>query len=175
MLKMSRIFVLAVCFGMVCGVSLFAESTEKEELQKRIIELKAKQSEIAVQLNEITSKYIASSKKIQSLRKDLRFGKTINNNYDKTGVDEKTADLIDRYRAAEKKYAELKKELDEHFAKSDAGVARAKKFEQDLDNLKSEKESLHTVIQERAKILQEQKKVSDELKLAEAELKDSEK
>lgn len=167
---MKNIFVLGLCLVIMAGSSVLAGLTKGEELQKRIAELTVKQSEVAIRLNDVTSEYTVSNKKIQSLRKDIRKGKVINNNYDKTGVDEETAGLIDRYRAAEKKYAELKKELDEHLAKSDAGVARAKTYEENLNSLKTQKKSFHEIIQQRAKILQEQKKITEELVAAEAAL-----
>lgn len=168
--EMKNIFVFVLCLSVVCGSFVFAESTKKEDLQKKVAEIKAKQAEVAVRLAEITSQYATSSKKVQSLRKELRKGKLINSNYDKTGVDEETADLIDRFRDAEKRYAEVKKELDEHLAKSDAGIARVKKYEDSLGLLKEEKQSLRDIIQKRAEVLQEQRKIDDELAAAEVAL-----
>ena len=167
---MKNIFVYVVCFIMISGASLLAAITEKEAA-KVVADLKVKKTEISSRLKVSTEKYIEYTQAVAKMKHTIRSGRTVIDKYNKTGVDEETVALIDRCLAAEKKYAELNKELNDRLAQSEAGKAKEKQFTDAVNKIQEFKEAQSDMIQSRAKVLHEEKIIKEDLAKAELELK----
>ena len=168
---MKNIFVLGLCFTIVAGPSVFAELTKVQELEKRVEVLTITKSEAVSGLQVLTDEFRKNISEIAKVKSDARAGRDKSNIYDKTDVDDETADLIDRCRAARDEYAKLEKELKDHFAKSEAGIAQAKRYDEALKGMGVVKAEQSKVIKKRAIAAQDVRVVVKELEAAKQELK----
>ena len=168
---MKNIFVLGLCFTIVAGPSVFAELTKVKELEKRVEALTINKSKAISDLQVLTDEFRKNTSKIAKVKGDARAGRDISNIYDKTDVDDETADLIDRCKAARDEYAKLEKELKDNFAKSEAGIAQAKRYDEAIKSIDVVKGEQSEVIKKRAIAAQDVRVVVKELKAAMQELK----